>query len=371
MGEEIGRIGFSREDMAQFKSRLVEETVLARKLLADDKDGRPRAGHTLGFEIEAWIVDHNSHPAAINQELLETLSHPLVAPELSRFNIELNFEPLALDGDVLDRAAGILSRVWGTCNDEAHRLGASIVMIGTLPTIRGQDLTLANMSPLNRFFALHRQVLRLRGGRASKVDISGDDRFVSGRSDVMLDAATTSLQIHIGSPKELAHLYYNASIAISGPVLAASGNAPFLFAKALWEETRIPLLEQALEMPGPPRVGMGLGYVGSSLIELFEENARSYPILLPMSFDAAPSELRHLRLHNGTIWRWNRPLIGFDGDGVPRLRIEHRILPSGPTITDMIANTALYLGLARHLAMSGGAQGFELWLTSVNELAGS
>ena len=285
--------------------------------------------------------------------LLETLNHPLVVPELSRFNLELNCAPVRLAGDALTQAHQSLTRLWATCNDVAHRLDANLVLIGTLPTIRDSDLTLANMSPLNRYYALNQEVLRLRGGQPLHVNIAGRDRLASVHTDVMLEAATTSFQIHLKAPADLAHRYYNASVAASGPILAACGNAPFLFGKALWEETRVPLFEQAVKVPGPARVSMGSGYVTRSLIEIFEENLRDYDALLPMAFDDPPEEMRHLRLHNGVIWRWNRPLIGFDESGAPHFRVEHRILPAGPTFIDMMANVALYLGLARTLAMAG------------------
>ena len=355
MGEEIQTTGFTREDKARFAARLAEETAIARDLFA--KDRFSRSGFKLGFEIETWIVDHNYYPSSINQQLLEALDHPLAVPELSRFNLELNCDPLPLEGDALSRAQESLTRLWAQCNDVAHRLDANLVMIGTLPTIRDDDLTLANMSPLNRYFALNSEVLRQRGGRPLRVDIAGRDHLTSEHRDVMLEAATTSFQIHLKTPADLAHLYYNASIAASGPILAACGNAPFLFGKSLWEETRIPLFEQAVDVPGPPRVCMGSGYANRSLIEVFEENLRDYGVLLPMAYDAQPELMRHLRLHNGVIWRWNRPLIGFDDDGAPHLRVEHRILPAGPTFADMVANAALYLGLARALAKEGAGTG--------------
>jgi gamma-glutamyl:cysteine ligase YbdK (ATP-grasp superfamily) len=355
MGEEIETAGFTRDDFLRFADRLIEETEIARGLFVTD--GFSQSGHTLGFEIECWILDHNYFPASINQRLLETLANPLVVPELSRFNLELNCEPLRLDGDVLSRAATALSQLWTECNAVAHTLDANMVMIGTLPTICDEDLTLDNMSPLNRFYALNREVLRRRHGQALCVDIAGRDHLISEHRDVMLEAATTSFQIHLKAPADLAHLYYNASIAISGPVLAACANSPFLFGKCLWEETRIPLFEQAVAVPGASgasrRVSMGPGYLTTSCLEVFEQNRCEYPVLLPMSYDDLPAALRHLRLHNGTIWRWNRPLIGFDRDGAPHLRIEHRVLPAGPTICDMIANAALYLGLVRYVALSG------------------
>ncbi len=351
MGEEITSTGFTGEDRTRFAARLAAETDVARDLFATE--GFSRAGHMIGFEIETWIVDHNYFPASINQEVLTALDNPFVVPELSRFNLELNCEPLELKGDALGSAFDALAQVWANCNAVAHRLDANLVMIGTLPTIRDEDLTLANMSPLNRYYALNAEVLRLRDGRPLRVDILGREHLVSEHRDVMLEAATTSFQVHLKAPADLAHLYYNASIAASGPILAACGNAPFLFGKSLWEETRIPLFEQAVDTPGPSRVSMGTGYATRSLLEVFEENAREYASLLPIGYEDAPAEMRHLRLHNGVIWRWNRPLIGFDADGAPHLRIEHRILPAGPSLIDMMANAALYLGLARVLALSG------------------
>ncbi len=354
MGEEIHTTGFTGEDKAQFADRLARETDIVRDLFAADKFSR--VGHMLGFEIETWILDHSFFPASINQQLLEALDNPLVVPELSRFNLELNCDPLPLEGDALGRAQDALTKVWAQCNEVAHRLDANLVMIGTLPTIRDADLSLANMSPLNRYYALNAEVLRLRGGRPLRVDIFGRDHLVSEHRDVMLEAATTSFQVHLKAPADLAHRYYNASIAASGPVLAACGNAPFLFGKSLWEETRIPLFEQAVNVPGAARVCMGSGYAAKSLLEVFEENLRDYEPLLPIVFDDAPQAMRHMRLHNGVIWRWNRPLVGFEDDGAPHLRVEHRILPAGPTFVDMMANAALYLGLARALAL-GSAEG--------------
>ncbi len=351
MGEEIDATGFSDADKARFAARLAQETEIARALFAADKFSQ--AGHMIGFEIETWIVDHNYFPASINQQLLEALDNPLVVPELSRFNLELNCEPLPLEGDALGRAHDALTKVWAACNETAHRLDANLVLIGTLPTIRDEDLTLANMSPLNRYYALNSEVLRMRGGRPLRVDILGREHLTSEHRDVMLEAATTSFQVHLKAPADLAHLYYNASVAASGPILAACGNAPFLFGKCLWDETRIPLFEQAVDVPGPQRVCMGSGYATRSLLEIFEENARDYDSLLPIGFDDSPEAMRHLRLHNGVIWRWNRPLIGFDDDGAPHLRVEHRILPAGPSFVDMMANAALYLGLARALALAG------------------
>jgi len=349
MGEEIRAVAFTQEDAARFKQRLDGETALARELF--EANAFSSEGYAFGFEIETWILDHSFFPAPVNQQLLERMNEPLVVPELSRFNLELNSEPLALCADALSRSLKSLDALWRRCNKAAHELDANLVLIGTLPTIREEDLTLSNISPLNRYYALNAEVLRRRGGRPLRIEIDGRDRLVSEHHDVMLEAATTSFQVHLKTPARLSHRFYNASIAASGPILSACGNAPFLFGKTLWEETRIPLFEQAVVVPGPARVSLGSGYVQSSCLELFEENLRDYCALLPIAFEDPPEKLRHLRLHNGVIWRWNRPLVGFDEGDTPHLRIEHRILPAGPSLVDMIANAALYLGLVHSLAL--------------------
>ncbi|MGR9073012.1 MAG: glutamate--cysteine ligase, partial [Gammaproteobacteria bacterium] len=175
--------------------------------------------------------------------------------------------------------------------------------------------------------------------------------------DVMLESATTSFQIHTQLPLNMAHHYYNASIIASAPVVALCANSPYLFGKDLWDESRIPLFEQAIETGGYDgaahgplrRVSFGSGYARNSIMECFTENLEHFPILLPTEFDSSPDEFQYLRLHNGTIWRWNRPLIGFDQNGTPHVRVEHRTPASGPTLVDMIANAAFYFGLTKNL----------------------
>lgn len=355
MGEEIPRSFFDAEDFDRFASRLREETQLFSTL--SKKRRLSEEGFAIGFEIEAWLLDHGFLPQPVNDRFLEKLSHPLVVPELSRFNVELNSAPLAMEGDVLSRAGANLSDLWARCNAVAHGLDTNMVMIGTLPIIRDGDLTPANMSSLKRFEALNNEILRQRGGRPVVVDIAGEEHLHSEHRDVMLEAAATSFQIHLKTPAGVAHRYYNASIMASAPLLAASVNAPFLFRRRLWQETRIPLFEQSIALRNfdgtRGRVTFGAGYADATLFDVLAENIETYPVLLPIAFDEPVDELRHMRLHNGTIWRWNRPLVGFEADGTPHFRIEHRTLPSGPTIIDMIANAAFYFGLVRDMVDTG------------------
>lgn len=355
MGDEISRSTFDLQDFECFSGRLHNETRIISELAT--RRALSEEGFVVGFEIEAWLLDHSFFPNPVNEQFLEALSHPLVVPELSRFNVELNCEPLKVAGDVLSRATTSLSCLWDHCNAVAHTLDTNMVMIGTLPIIRDEDLTLANLSPLKRYYALNKEILRQHGGRPLVVDIEGEEHLHSEHQDVMLEAATTSFQIHLKTPACVAHRYYNASIMASAPILAACVNAPLVFGQSLWHETRIPLFEQAIALTDKEgkqgRVSFGSRYLETSLIELLSENLASYPILLPILFEEPVEAFRHLRLHNGTIWRWNRPIIGFEEDSQPHVRIEHRILPAGPTFIDMMANTAFYLGVVRYMVDSG------------------
>lgn len=351
MGQEIGKIRFAAADFDGFEARLAVESELLRRELAAGRFAQ--SGLVGGFELEAWLVDHNHFPAPINDAYLARLKDPLVVPELSKFNVELNGTPQPLTGNGFSRMEAELTQTWLRCLDVAHELDASLVMIGILPTIEESQLELRNISQLNRYQALNEQILKQRAGKPITIDIEGREHLHLVHSDVMLEAATTSFQVHLQTPASEALRYYNASIVLSAPIVAACANSPFLFGKDLWDETRIPLFEQALGLGDgdrEQRVSFGSGYLNDSPYECFEENLRRYPVLLPIRLDTPPGQFAHVRLHNGTIWRWNRMLIGFGEAQAAHLRIEHRAIPSGPSIVDQIANAALYLGLAHFYA---------------------
>lgn len=351
MGQEISDSEFTPADFAAFAERLRLETELLRqRFLEGGFDDGPPTG---GFELEAWLVDKEGGPLARAQDLLKELADPLVVPELADFNLELNCIPRQLTGDALSHLAAGLSQTWRRCQQAASRMDARLAMIGILPSVRPEQFTLAHMSPRRRYRALNAQIFRLRQGRPLDLRIEGQDQLSMQHQDVMLEAATTSFQIHLKiGPKESAR-FYNAAQILSAPLVAVSANSPFLFGCDLWAETRIPLFEQAVAVGThalTKRVTFGQGYVRDSVLECFEENLDHYEVLLPQLFDAPPEQLAHLRLHNGTIWRWNRPLIGVSEPGPPHLRLEHRVIPAGPSLTDMIANATLLFGALHTLA---------------------
>jgi gamma-glutamyl:cysteine ligase YbdK (ATP-grasp superfamily) len=355
MGQEIEHTHFTREDFTDYADCLRRETELLDAWFRETAfSTRDRMG---GFELEAWLIDAHARPAPVNAEFLRRLDDPMVVPELARFNVELNDHPQHLWGSAFSQFEASLGATWKKCRRVAAELDARLLMIGILPTLRQEDLTQANMSDLRRYRALNEQVLRLRGERPLELDIQGRERLKTVHGDVMLESATTSFQLHLKVHPRHAVRAYNAAQVLSAPMVAVTANSPFLFGHDLWDETRIPLFEQSVAVGGIAgashgplrRVTFGSGYARSSLYECFLENQQHYPVLLPMRFHEGVERMAHLRLHNGTIWRWNRPLIGFDYDGIPHLRIEHRVAPGGPTVADVIANAAFFFGLMQAL----------------------
>ena len=356
MGEEIGSSQFDEAAFAAFHMRLQQETAL---LATWFESGRFEDTHPIaGFELEAWLVDAHYRPAPLNDDFLQRFDNPLASPELAAFNIEVNSTPRILQGHAFTAMHDELQNTWRDCRKTAAELDSRVVMIGILPTVENEVLSLANMSRMERYRALNREVVRNRRGKPIVLDINGVEHLKVTHRDVMMESVATSFQIHLQVRAANAVRYYNASCALSAAMVALSANSPYLFGKDLWDETRIPVFEQAVAVGGYAgaafgpirRVTFGSGYARHSLMECFSENLQHYPVLLPVELDGAPDSLHYLRLHNGTIWRWNRPLIGFDDKGQPHLRLEHRVVPSGPTVVDAMANAAFFYGVVTALA---------------------
>lgn len=354
MGQEIDHVIFTAAERTEFARRLAEET----EALVEECTLRGTTDDTrlLGLELETCLVDRETlRPAMCNQAFLSRLDSPLASAELARHNAEFNFAPLPVADALLGRLHAALRHQYAEARRVAAELGSDIALCGILPTLEPAALTLANISPLNRYLALNRQVMQAHRGTAFGLEIKGRDHLVQPLDSVMMEAATTSLQIHLRLPAHEMRTAYNAAQLVSAPLMALCANSPLLFGRDLWAETRIPLFEQAVGLGGfaaaahgpVRRVSFGSGYAKRSMLECFEENLAHYPVLLPI-LDDSGARYPHLRLHNGTIWRWNRPIVGFDEDGGVHLRLEHRTLPSGPSLIDMVANTALFVGLVRH-----------------------
>ena len=193
------------------------------------------------------------------------------------------------------------------------------------------------------------------------IHIKGLDELHLTHDNIMMESCNTSFQIHFQSSAGEFVNHYNTAQAITGPVLAAAVNSPLLFGQRLWQETRVALFQHStdersssqLARSQPTRVSFGDQWLRNSVVELFHDQiSRFRPIMItqpeenPFAVLARGGTplLSALRMHNGTVWRWNRACYGV-ADGVPHLRIENRALPSGPTVVDEIANAAFFIGL--------------------------
>jgi hypothetical protein len=360
MGLDIDRTDFEAREYEVFSDRLLENVAALRELLQ-----RPNFGigdPSTGAEIEFSLVDGKGKPLPLNRSVLASSLEAPVQLELNRFNLEYNTQPVLLAGRPFSQLGTEMEAAFAAIDRAAAEHGGRTVLIGILPTLRNADLQSNALTDLNRFRALSAGVRRLRQA-PFEVAIDGAEPLHARCDDVTLEGANTSFQVHLRvSPAEFARVYNAAQIAIA-PVLAACTNSPFFLGHQLWEETRLALFRQAIDERAedvvwrPGRVSFGNGWVREGIVELFVESVALHPPLLPIVTaedslacvrDGVAPQLAELRLHNGTVWRWNRPIYDPAGDG--HLRIEMRGLPSGPSLTDMIANAAVLIGLTRGLA---------------------
>ena len=373
MGQEVAFKAFEAADFARFRQQLQNETALLDAF--SSRGGFDDDRHVAGFELEAWLLDRAGIPIPANQTFLERIHDPLVVPELSKYNVEVNGPPQIIGPGAFSLMETGLQDTWRRAQGVAHGMEAVLAMIGIPPTLAIRQMSLRHMSAVNRYRILNEQVLKQREGQPLHIHIEGSEPLDLEHRDVMLEAATTSFQVHFQVPERLGARYFNASLIVCAPLLACCTNSPLLFGRRLWQETRIPLFEQSVDLGGYAglgdvsvrRVTFGGGYVRETMLELFRENLDLYPVLLPAALDEPAERFPHVRLHNGSIWRWVRPLIGFDESGRAHFRIEQRVLPSGPTILDMMSGAAFYYGLTYALASGRSVPELELSFDQARE----
>ena len=362
MGEDVARRTFSREDRQRYREKLQACLDVFGRMLGESRFDFERP--LTGLEIEFNLVDANADPTMRNEEVLNAIANEVFQAEVGQFNIEFNAKPSTLAGRAAQDLETELRASLNDANSRALDIGAHIVMIGILPTLMADQLSGATLSANPRYALMNEQIFAARG-EDLHIAIDGPERLALYADTIAPEAACTSVQFHLQvSPQDYA-ANWNAAQCIAGVQVALGANSPFLFGKELWRETRIALFEQAtdtrpaeLKAQGVrPRVWFGERWI-TSVFDSFEENVRYFPALLPVCDDEVPAavlargdtpKLAELRMHNGTIWRWNRPVYDVHR-GKPHLRVENRVLPAGPTIADVMANGALYFGLLRMLA---------------------
>ncbi|GIM92416.1 glutamate--cysteine ligase [Paractinoplanes toevensis] len=362
MGEEVEQTNFTREDRARYRHKIRRSLDVFAAMLRESRFEFERP--LTGMEIELNLIDENADPAMRNAEVLGAIADPDFQTELGQFNIEINVPPRRLAGDENADLERTLRASLNSAEKHSRTVGAHTVMIGILPTLRREHMTLDALSANPRYKLLNEQIFSARGEDLD-IRIDGVDRLAVTTDTIAPESACTSTQFHLQvSPAQFA-AYWNAAQVIAGIQVALGANSPLLFGRELWRETRIPLFEQATDTRSEeiraqgvrPRVWFGERWI-TSVFDLFEENVRYFPALLPICDEADPGEilergevpeLSELRLHNGTIYRWNRPIYAVVR-GRPHLRVENRVLPAGPTVLDTLANAGFYYGLIRTLA---------------------
>jgi gamma-glutamyl:cysteine ligase YbdK (ATP-grasp superfamily) len=362
VGKEVKGTTYSGEQRRVYRRKVQLSLDVFETMLAQSSFDFERS--LTGMEIECNLVDELYQPAMANRKVLAAIADPAFQTELGAYNIEFNVPPRPLPGtSALELEADVRASL-NAAEDKANQHGAHIVMIGILPTLMPDHLTGAWMSESVRYRALNDSIFVARG-EDIVIDISGPEPLSLETGSIAPESACTSMQLHLQvSPAKFAD-NWNAAQVLAAPQLALGANSPYFLGHQLWAETRIELFAQAtdtrpdeLKAQGVrPRVWFGERWI-TSIFDLFEENVRYFPSLLPELSDEDPvaelaagraPRLPELRLHNGTIYRWNRPVYDVV-EGRPHLRVENRVLPAGPTVVDMLANAAFYYGALRALS---------------------
>ena len=361
MGTDIDQEEFGERDYSRFAERLEECLSALGRLL--ERPGFGAGPATVGAELEVFLVDGAARPLPHNQAIRAAVADPRVTVELDRFNLELNASPALLAGRPFATLGGelnvLLDHVASAAKDHAGRLA----LIGILPTLSQADLGPGVMTDVPRYRALNNGLRRLRQDRF-RIRIAGEDPLALATEDVVLEGANSSFQVHLRvDPADFTRTY-NAVQLATAPVLAVAGNSPTFLGHRLWDETRIAVFKQSVDdrQGHEPRrrlarTALGTGWLRGGPLELFTESIRLHRPLLPVLGDRdlrsggtgrqAPP-LDELRLHQSTVWRWNRAI--YDPALGGHLRIEMRALPAGPTVIDMLANAAFLIGLSLWLA---------------------
>src|SRR5215831_17585431 len=362
MGREIQAIKFSGEDRRLYREKVRRSLdALARMLRERLFEDNPAS---VGQEIELNLVDAAASPSMRSADVLNAIADPAWGVEVGQFNLEINVPPRRLAGDALAELEQVVRDDLNAGDEKASSTGTRLVMIGILPTLQTEHVHLGTLTASERFRVLNEQIFAARG-EDMRISIDGAEKLLTHADSITPEAACTSLQLHLQVNPESFANYWNAAQAAAAVQVALGANSPFLFGKQLWHETRITLFEQATDTRSDelkeqgvrPRVWFGERWI-TSVFDLFEENLRYFPALLPICEPEDPlavldqgrsPQLAEMSLHNGTIYRWNRPVYDNAG-GTPHLRVENRVLPAGPTIADVVANAAFYYGLVRSLA---------------------
>lgn len=358
MGEERVKLADDNEQVQNFMKHVFRDMRALKTMLENDWFETDTI--RIGAEQELCMVDPNGKVFSKSMEVLEKLGDGNYTTEFARFNLEINMEPLEFTGNSLSQMEHDLHEDVERVRKVVREMGGDILLTGILPTIRKMDVDIKNLTPLQRYEALCEAINRLRG-KEFELRIQGMDELLMKFDSPLLEACNTGFQVHLQvKPDEFVNRY-NIAQAVTAPVLACAVNSPVLFGKRLWAETRVALFHQSIDTrqvgehlrDSSPRVTFGNQWLEDSILDIYKEDISRYRVMLSaeveeeveklMEEGKAP-ELMALKVHNSSVYRWNRPCYGIS-NGKPHLRIENRIFPSGPTVVDEVSNAAFWLGL--------------------------
>ncbi|WDD99394.1 hypothetical protein [Thalassomonas actiniarum] len=360
MGRNIDQQEYSPQDYFIFQQALYRQLEQLKELMKQPSFGD--GALSLGAELEMYLVDDEAQVSLSNQLLLKELGDPQFQHELNQYNLELNLNAVRQKGKPFTALRQEILSKTGYLEKVAARHGINIVPVGILPTLRAEHLNTAYMTDVPRYHCLSRHLYQQRGENF-RVNINGEEPVSVNFADIGSEGANTSFQVHLMTPKDSFVRIFNAAQLTSPLVTAIAGNSGIFLGNRLWDETRIALFKQSIDIrladafqwQQPSRVNFGHGWLRTSAWELFAEAVSLYPVILPYmkaeSGEGKVPELAELSMHMGTIWPWHRPVFSNQGNG--HIRIEFRAIPAGPTSLDMLANAAFAIGLACGLGLNG------------------
>ena len=358
MGEERVKLADDNEQIQTFMKHVLRDLRALQKML--DENWFETDTLRIGAEQELCMVDAHGKVFPRSLDVLKKLGEGNYTTEFALFNLEVNMDPLKFGGDCLSQMENNLHKEVEYVRENVREMGGNILLTGILPTIRKMDVDIENLTPLKRYEALCEAINKLRG-KEFELRIQGMDELLMKFDSPLLEACNTGFQVHLQvKPSEFVNRY-NIAQAVTAPVLAAAVNSPILFGKRLWAETRVALFHQSIDTrqvgehlrDSSPRVTFGNQWLENSILDIYKEDISRYRVMLSAEIEEEVEELMEkgmtpelmaLNVHNSSVYRWNRPCYGVS-NGKPHLRIENRVLPSGPTVVDEVANAAFWLGL--------------------------
>ena len=354
MGSEISHRVFTKEDFIAFKNACFDELEYIRSLFDKGSDIFSDK-YRIGYELDVCILDSDYMPSPLNKEILDDINSPLFTNELAKYDLEINGNVFELDGNTPKSLDADIRSLWEKAQRSASKFNAQLGLFGVLPSLKLKHFNKAlYQSNMHRYTLVSQRMKELRH-EPVKILFHGEDEVSLQKEDVMLEALGTSLQIHLQIPFDESVDYYHAALLASVVLLGFSANSPLVLGRRAWHESRIAIFEQSVdtrdkesrEHGNEKRVHFAHGYI-DSWMDLFEQN-NAFKIIFADVKNTPPSDLHHFTLHNGTIWRWIRPILDRDKEGKHTLRLELRALPSGPTLIDTEINIWFFIGLIKGL----------------------